>query len=133
MGLQVLFTWSEEDGGTPCLGVIPGTVRRLPTGLKVPHMGWNNVTQQKAHALFAGIPDNSYFYFVHSYYVDPQDPSLIAGTTEYGVTFPSAIARDNLFATQFHPEKSGAMGLRMYQNFVQWATRPVGTSAHATR
>ena len=122
MGMQVLLTASEEDGGTPCLDIYPGTVRRFPKGLTVPHMGWNQVRQTQEHPMFAGIPDDAFFYFVHSYYTDPDDTALTAGATDYGVTFPSVIAQENVFATQFHPEKSAAMGLRLYENFVDWAT-----------
>ncbi len=129
MGLQVLLTASEEDGGTPCLDVYPGTVRRFPKGLTVPHMGWNQVRQTQAHPMFAGIPDEAYFYFVHSYYTMPDDAALTAGATDYGVTFPSVLARDNVFATQFHPEKSAAMGLRLYENFVAWATGAASAKA----
>lgn len=121
MGMQILLTDSEEDGGTPCLDIYPGVVRRFPKGLTVPHMGWNQVRQAQEHPMFAGIPDNAYFYFVHSYYTDPEDTALTAGTTDYGVAFPSVIARENVFATQFHPEKSAGMGLRLYENFVNWA------------
>jgi len=127
MGQQVLFDVSEEGGRHECLGVIPGRVVRLPEGLKVPHMGWNQVRQVRPHPIFQGIPDGSYFYFVHSYYPQPQDPSVVIGETEYGVTFPSVVARDNLVATQFHPEKSGEMGLRMYSNFLQIAARAAVT------
>lgn len=119
MGLQVLFTGSDEGGGEECLDVLPGRVRRLPPGLKVPHMGWNGVRQSAEHPLWQGIPDGSYFYFVHSYYVDPVDRSVIAGETEYGIPFTSAIARGNLMGTQFHPEKSGALGVRLYENFAR--------------
>ncbi len=128
MGLQVLMQFSEENGGTPLLGLFPGQVRRfdgtaradngLP--LKIPHMGWSPVDQRVAHALWDGIPDGARFYFVHSYRVVPEDPSLIAATTDYGVRFCSAIARDNLFACQFHPEKSAETGLRLLENFVNW-------------
>lgn len=121
LGLQVLFTVTEEDGGHKCLGIFPGQVRRLPAGLKIPHMGWNQVKQTVAHPIFAGIPDNANFYFVHSYYADPEDKSLIAGETTYGVTLCSVIARGNLVATQFHPEKSGEFGLKMYANFISLA------------
>jgi glutamine amidotransferase len=121
MGQQALFDVSEEGGRHECLGVLPGRVVRLPEGLKVPHMGWNQVRQVKPHPIFAGIPDNSFFYFVHSYYPSPEDPGVVIGETEYGVTFPSVVARDNVVATQFHPEKSGEMGLRMYANFLQIA------------
>jgi len=119
MGLQVLFTESDEGDGVQCLNVIPGRVRRLPEGLKVPHMGWNDVRQVGIHPLWEGIPDHSYFYFVHSYYVDPEDRETIVGETEYGTTFASAVARGNLMGTQFHPEKSGGVGLRIYDNFAR--------------
>lgn len=119
LGLQLLFEWSEEDGGTPGLGLLPGLVRRFPDGLKVPHMGWNQVRLRQAHPVFAGIPDGTYFYFVHSYYAQPADPTLIVGTTDYGVDFASVVARENLVATQFHPEKSSRWGLAVYANFLR--------------
>jgi len=118
MGLQALLTVSEEGGEHECLGVIPGRVRRLPQGLKVPHMGWNRVRQRRPHPVFDGIPDGAYFYFVHSYYPDPEDGSVVVGDTDYGVTFASVVAADSLVATQFHPEKSGEAGLRFYENFL---------------
>ena len=118
MGLQALLTLSEEGGEHECLGVIPGRVRRLPQGLKVPHMGWNRVRQRRPHPVFDGIPDEAYFYFVHSYYPDPEDGSVVVGETDYGVTFASVVAADSLVATQFHPEKSGEVGLRFYHNFL---------------
>ena len=121
MGQQALFDVSEEGGEHACLGVLPGRVVRLPQGLKVPHMGWNQVRLVRPHAIFEGIPDGSNFYFVHSYYPQPDDPEIVIGETEYGVTFPSVVARDNVVATQFHPEKSSAMGLRMYENFLRMA------------
>jgi glutamine amidotransferase len=122
MGMQVLMDSSEEDGGQVCLGLLPGTVRRLPSGsLKIPHMGWNTVEQRHEHAIWRGIPDESYFYFVHSYAVQPSDPSIVAACTAYGVRFTSVVARDNVVGTQFHPEKSGAHGLLVYRNFVEWA------------
>jgi glutamine amidotransferase len=128
MGLQVLMRFSEENGGTELLGLFDGQVQRfdgLAMGdnglpLKIPHMGWSTVRQVMPHALWDGIPDESRFYFVHSYRVVPEDVSLIAATTDYGVRFCSAIARENLFATQFHPEKSAAVGLQLLQNFVSW-------------
>ena len=122
MGQQALFSVSEEGGRHECLGVLPGRVVRLPDGQKVPHMGWNQVRQVKPHPIFAGIPDNSFFYFVHSYYPSPDDPAVVIGETEYGVKFPSVVARGNVVATQFHPEKSGEMGLRMYSNFLKIAS-----------
>ncbi len=121
MGQQALFDVSEEGGEHPCLGVLPGRVVRLPEGLKVPHMGWNQVRVVRPHPIFEGISDGSYFYFVHSYYPRPDDPAVILAETEYGVTFPSVVGRDSLVATQFHPEKSGDMGLRMYENFLRIA------------
>ena len=119
MGLQVLFTDTEEGGWHKCLDIIPGSVKRLPSGLKIPHMGWNQVKQRIPHPVFEGIPDEANFYFVHSYYAKPDDKSLIAGETDYGVTFCSVMARGNLVATQFHPEKSGEAGLRFYDKFIK--------------
>jgi len=118
MGLQVLFSVSEEGGEHRCLGILPGRVRRLPEGLKVPHMGWNSVRQRCRHPIFDGIPDGAFFYFVHSYYAHPEDPSVVIGETDYGVTFPAVVAKDNIVATQFHPEKSAQSGLRLYENFL---------------
>ena len=123
IGLQVLFSDTEEGGGHECLGIIPGRVRRLPSELKVPHMGWNQVKQRLAHPIFDGIPDEANFYFVHSYYAEPADKSLVAGETEYGIPICSVIAQGNLVATQFHPEKSGELGLRMYDNFLKLALK----------
>jgi glutamine amidotransferase len=121
LGMQVLLSVSEEDGLSECLGVMPGTVKRLPQWLKVPHMGWNQVKQAIEHPIFSGIPDQAHFYFIHSYYADPDDTDVLAGTTEYGVVMCSVIVRDNVIATQFHPEKSGELGLRMYGNFLKMA------------
>ncbi len=121
IGLQVLFTGTEEGGWHECLGVLPGKVQRLPRGIKVPHMGWNQVRQVFPHPVFTGIPDETNFYFVHSYHAVPEDRSLVAGETEYGVRFCSVVARGNLVATQFHPEKSGEFGLRFYDNFLRMA------------
>jgi glutamine amidotransferase len=118
MGLQALFTLSEEGGEHRCLDVLPGRVRRLPDGLKVPHMGWNSVRQRRPHPVFDGIPDGAFFYFVHSYYADPQDSSVVVGESTYGMTFAAVVAQANLVATQFHPEKSGEAGLRLYENFL---------------
>ena len=123
VGLQVLFEESEEGGGCQCLGLLPGRVRRLPGGMKVPHMGWNNVKQVQSHPLFDGISDDSYFYFVHSYYVESAERSTVIGETYYGLEFASAVALDNVVATQFHPEKSGPTGLKMYDNFLKTALR----------
>ena len=121
LGLQLLFEASEEGGWHPCLGLLPGTVRRLPPALKVPHMGWNRVRQVGDHPLWKGIPNSSYFYFVHSYYVAPQDDSGVIGETDYGLTFASVMSRGNLVGTQFHPEKSGDLGLWVYDNFCRMA------------
>ena len=121
VGLQLLFSGTEEGGWHKCLDIIPGDVKKLPAGLKIPHMGWNQVKQMVVHPLFDGIPDEANFYFVHSYCGDPEDKSLIAGTTNYGTDFSSVIVKDNLIATQFHPEKSGQWGLTMYANFLKRA------------
>ena len=125
LGEQIIFDSSEEGGGVRCLGLVAGTCRRLPggDGRKVPHMGWNSVRQRAAHPLLEGIPDASYFYFVHSYYVDPAEPEVVVGETEYGVKFASIVARGNVFATQFHPEKSADFGLQIYANFVRACAR----------
>jgi len=128
IGLQMLFEHSEE-GDVPGLGVIKGQVRRFPdeamvgadgSRLKVPHMGWNEVEQAEPHPLWAGIDNGSRFYFVHSYYVEPARPDVIAGSTIYGIPFTSAVARANIFAVQFHPEKSAQAGLRLLGNFMSW-------------
>ncbi len=121
LGLQLLFDVSYEDGTWDGLGVVPGEVVRFPdtAGLKVPHMGWNRVKPAHDCALLAGVPSDSYFYFVHSYYVVPRDESAIAGRTEYGQTFTSVLQRGRMFATQFHPEKSQEYGLRLLKNFAE--------------
>jgi glutamine amidotransferase len=119
MGLQVLLSVSEEGGEHHCLDILPGRVRRLPAGLKVPQMGWNRVRQRCSHPMFDGVPDGAFFYFVHSYYADPADPSIVIGETDYGITFPAVVAKDNIVATQFHPEKSAESGLRLYENFLR--------------
>ena len=121
IGLQVLFTGTEEGGWNECLNIIPGTVKKLPSGQKIPHMGWNQVNQKFSHPIFEGISDGTNFYFVHSYYGQPEDKSVILAYTDYGISFCSAVAKSNLVATQFHPEKSGDPGLRMYQNFIKLA------------
>ncbi len=121
VGLQLLFSSTEEGGLHKCLDIVPGTVKRLPQGLKVPHMGWNQVKQQVKHPIFNGVPDEANFYFVHSYYVEPEDKSVVAGTTDYGTTMCCTVIKNNLIATQFHPEKSGQWGLRMYANFLEMA------------
>ncbi len=118
VGLQVLLDRSEEGDVHPCLGVVPGAVRRLPQGIIVPHMGWNAVRQRQQHPLWDGIADGTPFYFVHSYFCAIADPVWLAGETAYGVNFASVLARGNVMGTQFHPEKSGAAGLRLLRNFV---------------
>ncbi|MFJ1300139.1 imidazole glycerol phosphate synthase subunit HisH [Pseudomonadota bacterium AL_CKDN230030165-1A_HGKHYDSX7] len=144
VGEQMLFE-SSQEGDTPCLSVFPGAVHRFagpqfadvvradaegqtgpapapggPERLKVPHMGWNKVRQTRSHALWDGIPDDTHFYFVHSYYAVPQDAALTVGESDYGLAFTCAVAAGNIFAVQFHPEKSAAHGLRLYRNFVDW-------------
>ena len=122
LGLQVLFEWSEE-GNAPGLSIFPGKVSRfrLPAKFKVPHMGWNAVCQKRQHPLWQGIADMTRFYFVHSYYVHAEDRSLLAASVEYGVSADAALARDNLFAVQFHPEKSAGAGLQLLRNFIGWS------------
>lgn len=119
LGMQLLFEESEEFGPVPGLGIFPGRVVRFPdmSDLKVPHMGWNQIRKLQNPPHLRGIDDGAFVYFVHSYYVVPTDPDLTATTTEYGIEFTSAIARDNVFATQYHPEKSQAVGLKILENF----------------
>jgi len=117
LGYQLLFSESEEFGQGKGLDVIPGAVRRFPGGLKVPHMGWNSVEHAGDLALFDGVPSGAHFYFVHSYYPETADTSVRVATCTYGVTFPAAVERGPLFATQFHPEKSQRWGLRLLENF----------------
>jgi len=120
IGLQMLFELGEE-GNARGLGLLPGRVPRFALqGLKIPHIGWNEVNQERAHPLWAGIADRSRFYFVHSYYPEPSDRALTAATTVYGQPFTCAVARDNIFAVQFHPEKSQSAGLQLLSNFVRW-------------
>jgi imidazole glycerol-phosphate synthase subunit HisH len=128
VGQQMLFDWSEE-ANTRGLGLLPGRVLKFPAEsmrladgqrLKVPHMGWNRVHQCVAHPLWEGIRQDSFFYFVHSYFAAPEQKNQTVGRSEYGLSFTCAVAKDNIFATQFHPEKSAAAGLRLYQNFVDW-------------
>jgi glutamine amidotransferase len=123
LGLQLLFDTSYEDGRHEGLGLIPGEVVRfnVPTQFKVPHMGWNQLRFRCRPPVFQGIDDGTHFYFVHSYYVVPRDPSVVGTTTEYSTPFCSSIWRDNLFAVQFHPEKSQASGLRLLKNFAELA------------
>ena len=128
VGMQALMSHSQENDGVDCLDIIPGEVRFFGNPLlsehgerlKVPHMGWNQVQQVSKHPLWSGIEDNSRFYFVHSYYVDAVDRELMAGSVQYGVSADAALARDNLFAVQFHPEKSHTAGLQLLRNFLNW-------------
>jgi glutamine amidotransferase len=130
LGTQVIFSSSEENNNTPCLDIVPGTVKRFPElvdadgrALKIPHMGWNQVDFTRQHPVFRDIPAGAEFYFVHSYYPDPVDDTWVIGQTEYGFTFCSAVARNNLVAVQFHPEKSGRPGLQILANFCRWGGR----------
>ncbi|ABA59493.1 imidazole glycerol phosphate synthase subunit HisH [Nitrosococcus oceani] len=123
LGLQALLELSEENHGVPCLGILPGRVQRfdaVKADLKVPHMGWNQAHQVRAHPLWNAIPQNCRFYFVHSYYTVPDETSLVASRTDYSTSFASALARDNIFAVQFHPEKSHTFGLQLLANFLTW-------------
>jgi glutamine amidotransferase len=122
MGMQALFDFSEEGGRHECLGVLGGRITRFPRGMTVPHMGWNTVHQARPHPVFEGIPDGAFFYFVHSYYPEPAEGAVVIAETEYeGVRFASVVGRENVVATQFHPEKSGKWGLRLYENFLRLA------------
>jgi glutamine amidotransferase len=122
IGLQVLFEHSDE-GDTPCLGWLPGRVRRFPTGRRIPQIGWNEVQATRTHPVTAALPERGHFYFVNSYYADPESPADALGRTEYGVEFASVVARDNIVATQFHAEKSGPLGLRLLAGFASWDGR----------
>lgn len=131
MGMQVLMAHSEENDGVACLNLFPGEVHPFAAmknrlhmdSLKIPHMGWNNVKHSQSHPLWQGIEDDSRFYFVHSYYVEPAEASLSAGKTGYGIEFTSAVARDQVFAVQFHPEKSAHDGIQLLKNFTRWDGR----------
>lgn len=123
VGMQALMQFSNENDGVDCLGIFKGQVQRFPdvAGLKVPHMGWNQVTQNDpTHPLWQGIEQDSRFYFVHSYYVVPENPVLVAATCDYGQQFACSLTKENLFAVQFHPEKSHTAGLQLLKNFVEW-------------
>ena len=128
VGMQALMAHSEENNGVDCLNVFPGEVRYFGDDLKnakgeklkIPHMGWNQVHQAIEHPMWKGIPDQSRFYFVHSYYVEPAAPDYIAASSEYGLTFTTALTKENIFAVQFHPEKSQHAGLKLYENFLNW-------------
>ncbi len=129
IGMQALMTHSEENNGVDCLAIIPGEVEKFADGLsdplsgeplKIPHMGWNQVKQQIKHPLWQNIPQDQRFYFVHSYFVMPEDPAPVAGSCIYGHPFTVALAQENIFATQFHPEKSADSGLQLFANFIHW-------------
>jgi glutamine amidotransferase len=130
LGTQIVFESSQEDAAQ-CLGLLPGEVVRFPAGhadaagepLKVPHMGWNGVAWRRSHPVFAGVPAEAEFYFVHSFYPRPTDPTIVVGETDYGLSFASAVARGSLVAVQFHPEKSGRPGLAVLENFLAWDGR----------
>lgn len=117
LGLQLLFTTSYEDGPCKGLGILAGTVERLPAGVKVPHMGWNQINKINDPPILAGLPDKSAFYFVHSFVVKPADPAITATSTDYGIKFTSGIWKNNIYAFQFHPEKSSKLGLQLLKNF----------------
>lgn len=119
LGLQLLFASSEESAGVAGLGILPGVIRRIPEapGLKIPHIGWNDIRLRQGSRLFAGIADGSYVYFVHSYYLQAGDADIVAATAEYGTTIHAAVEKGNVFACQFHPEKSGDVGMQILQNF----------------
>jgi glutamine amidotransferase len=123
LGLQLLFTRSSEGGSIRGLDFISGNIVKLPDNVKIPQMGWNTIDFAKPHRILEGVKDHSYVYFVHSYYPQPSDPEVIVATTEYGVKFPSMVAKNNLFATQFHPEKSSKTGLTILKNFVKIVKR----------
>ena len=121
LGAQIVLDRSDENDAL-CLGLVPGSTRALPlqTGLKVPHMGWNQVQFVRQHPVFRDLPPAAEYYFVHSYFPDPAQPAMVVGMTEHGITFPSVVACRNLVATQFHPEKSGRFGLKILANFLAW-------------
>ena len=126
IGMQALMDFSQENGGVDCLGILPGQVTdfaradNFPKALKIPHMGWNQVHQTDTHPLWKAIAQDQRFYFVHSYFTQPRNPAHSAATTDYGIRYTSALAKDNLFAVQFHPEKSADSGLQLFANFIQW-------------
>ena len=133
LGLQLLLDWTDEEGGAPCLGIVPGRVKRLPESgdgraMKIPHMGWNSVGLTESHPALNDVVSGSYFDFVHSFYAEPSEHGGVVGTTEYGLPFCSVYAKGNVVATQFHPEKSGPAGLRIYRNFVAMAASGSPTS-----
>ncbi|MGB9904697.1 MAG: imidazole glycerol phosphate synthase subunit HisH [Desulfotomaculales bacterium] len=130
LGMQLLFEASEEWGFSAGLAVLPGVVKRLPGNLKIPHMGLNSVFLRRPEKLLKGIPQNSFFYFVHSYYVETDDENLVAGVTSYGLDFPSLVTRQKIFGLQFHPEKSSALGLLILKNFGELVAEDAGHSGN---
>lgn len=123
LGMQLMFETSEEFGRHPGLGIFPGRVKPFPKKYKVPHMGWNSLSIKRRHPLLRGIQDGAYMYFVHSFYCEPADPQLTLATTAYGIEVAAAVGRDNILATQFHPEKSQDLGLQVYRNLARWLKR----------
>lgn len=130
LGMQVLFEVGEEHGEHNGLGLLPGRVVRFPAGRKIPHMGWNTVTQEKTCFLMEGIPDEAYFYFVHSYYALSEDEQIFIGMSDYGLRFPALVGRDNIWGAQFHPEKSSPWGLKLLENFGKWVSEDAGISGN---
>lgn len=128
LGMQVLFDLGEEHGKHLGLGLLPGRVVRFPLGRKVPHMGWNTMHQENPSFLLEGIPDESFFYFVHSYFAVPKEPEVTIGSCEYGISFPALVGRDNVWGAQFHPEKSSPWGLKLLENFGKWVNSDAGVS-----
>ena len=121
LGMQALYEVSEEGGEVPALGLLSGRIVHFPEGnLKVPHMGWNELVMHRPHEVLAGLPENSYVYFVHSYYKTPGDSDDIIASADYGVTVPAVVGKDNVLGFQFHPEKSGPVGLRIWKNLAEW-------------
>lgn len=130
LGMQVLFEVGEEHGEHKGLGLLPGRVVKFPAGRKVPHMGWNTVRQEKPCFLMQGIPDEAYFYFVHSYYAQASEEQILVGMSDYGVPFPALVGRDNVWGAQFHPEKSSPWGLKLLENFGKWVSENAGISGN---
>lgn len=130
LGMQVLFEIGEEHGEHQGLGLLPGRVVKFPPGRKVPHMGWNNLHQEQENFLLTGIPDDSFFYFVHSYYAEPIDKEVIAGTSDYGIKFPALVGQGNVWGAQFHPEKSSPWGMKLLDNFGRWVARDASISRY---
>lgn len=118
LGLQLMFDYSEENGGVGGLGLFKGKIKKIDTGLKIPHMGWNKLDIMKDSPLFKGLGENTFVYFVHSYYLEAEDKDIVIATTDYGKDIEVAVNKDNIFLTQFHPEKSGETGLKILKNFV---------------